>query len=364
MPRPLTATVTLSAIAHNLKVLQARAGQATCMPVVKADAYGHGLERVLKGLDNAACLAVLELPGAARLRQAGWQKPIVLLEGCFHPEDMHIAGQLQLDWVVHNQHQLTWLESEAGKLPHKPRIYLKINTGMNRLGISLPDASEAIGRVRQLVERLDWPQPVLMTHFANADCPPDQTLNPSVQAQFDALLRLKPADWASSLGNSAAVLNHPALCGDIARPGIATYGASPGPLTAADYGLLPAMALESEILSVQTLAAGQTAGYGSRWVAKRPSRIAVVACGYADGYPRHAPDGTPTWVCGQRAPIAGRVSMDMLTIDVTDIPDADIGSPVQLWGGNVSVDEVASLSGTIGYELLCAVAPRVPFRVA
>jgi alanine racemase len=184
------------------------------------------------------------------------------------------------------------------------------------------------------------------------------------QAQFNSLMRLKPAHWQSSLGNSAGTLNFPELAGDIARPGIAIYGATPGPNAAANYGLKPAMRFTSEIIAIQQVQAGERVGYGSRWQAEREGRIAVVACGYADGYPRHAPDGTPTFVEGHVAPVAGRVSMDMMTIDITHVPEATVGSEVELWGENIPVDVVADRSGTIGYELLCAIAPRVPFSNA
>jgi alanine racemase len=235
---------------------------------------------------------------------------------------------------------------------------------MNRLGFAAEQAADAIAWLDSFTLKHHWPTPVLMTHFANADEAEPLMRMPFAVAQYQALMRLKPAHWQSSLGNSAGALNCPELCGDIVRPGIAIYGATPGPASAADYGLKPALRLKSEIIAIQQVEAGDRVGYGTRWQAEREGRIAVVACGYADGYPRHAPDGTPTFVEGQLAPLAGRVSMDMLTIDISHIPAAKVGSSVELWGNNISVDLVAEHSGTIAYELLCAIAPRVPFIFA
>lgn len=365
MPRPIRAVVTATAISANVNRIKQLLGKGLVMPVVKANAYGHGLERVFSGLQVADALAILETEGAVKLRKLGWDKPIVLLEGCFDATDLQSAVELKCDWVVHNAVQLAALESVADLVPkHQPKIFLKLNTGMNRLGFQLQEARDAIKWLDTFSQKMGWPTPVLMTHFANADEAEPRKRLPMAQAQFNSLMRLKPAHWQSSLGNSAGTLNFPELAGDIARPGIAIYGATPGPNAAANYGLKPAMRFSSEIIAVQQLDAGDRVGYGSRWQAGREGRIAVVACGYADGYPRHAPDGTPTFVEGHVAPVVGRVSMDMMTIDITDIPNATVGSEVELWGENIPVDIVADRSGTIGYELLCAVAPRVPFSTA
>lgn len=366
MPRPIRAVVNLAAIAYNLELIKKIQPEWHCMPVVKANAYGHGLERVVNGLQAADLLATLELDGAAKLRALGWNKPIVLLEGFFNQSDLIDAQALKLDFVVHSDAQLDALAlffQAAGKLAYKPRLFIKLNTGMNRLGFPEEQAAAAIASVKALVQQHELPAPVLMTHFANADAADMRAQRPSPARQHTALMAAKPDEWLCSLGNSAAVLNCPELAGNIVRPGIAIYGASPGPRTAAEYGLRPAMQLCSEIIALQKVSAGQRVGYGSRWQAPIDSTIAVVACGYADGYPRHAPDGTPTWVNGHVAPLAGRVSMDMLTIDVTHIPGAQVGSVVQLWGEQLPVDTVAGHCGTIAYELLCAVTPRVPFTV-
>lgn len=335
------------------------------MAVVKADAYGHRLLAVIEGLQAAQGLAILELGKAHELRQLGWTKPILLLEGLFEPEEFHLAIEHRLDWVVHSFEQLEFLlhAPKSDFSSFKPRIYFKLNTGMNRLGFSTDVASTAIAKLDAWAKANGCPTPVLMTHFANADAPKDQQNGVEVATQHQALMRLKPADWASSLGNSAGVLNWPELSGDILRPGIAIYGASPGPLDAATYGLKAVMEFQTQVIALQEVPKGARVGYGSRWQAPRDSTIAVIACGYADGYPRHAPDGTSVLVNGQPASLAGRVSMDMMTVDVTGLKGVQVGSVVELWGEQLPVDLVAQQAGTISYELLCAVAPRVPFTV-
>lgn len=362
MPRPIRAVVNPAAISYNINKIRQLLGNSLVMPVVKANAYGHGLERIYPGLLNADALALLEIEGAGKLRSLGWAKPILLLEGCFDQSDLQRALELNCDWVVHNVAQLDQLESLVIQgIAYTPRIFLKLNTGMNRLGFQPEGAASAIARLEQLVSRYAWPTPVLMTHFANADETEPRARKPFAQEQHQRLMGLKPAHWQSCLANSAGCLNFPELAGDIARPGIAIYGATPGPQAAANYSLKAAMVFESEVIAIQDVKKGDSVGYGSRWQATENGRVAVVACGYADGYPRHAPDGTPTFVEGQIAPIAGRVSMDMLTIHVSHIPAVKPGSKVELWGENIPVDVVADRSGTIGYELLCAIAPRVPF---
>lgn len=365
MPRPIRAVVNPAAVSANVNKIKQLLGQGVIMPVVKANAYGHGLERIYPGLGEADSLALLEIEGAAKLRELGWTKPILLLEGCFDEADLQQAIELKCDWVVHHNQQFEQLAAIASAGgAHKPKVFLKLNTGMNRLGFQAAAAADAIRWLDNFTIEHSWPTPVLMTHFANADEAVPAARSPFVQHQHATLMNLKPDHWQSSLGNSAGVLNFPSLAGDIARPGISIYGATPGPHAAANYGLKPAMVFESEIIAIQEVNMGNHVGYGSRWEAQEASRIAVVACGYADGYPRHAPDGTPTWVQGQVAPLAGRVSMDMLTINITHVPDAKVGSTVELWGEHIPVDVVADRCGTIGYELLCAIAPRVPFSNA
>lgn len=364
MPRPILCTIDPSAISHNIGVIKDLNPAAHCMAVVKANAYGHGLANIYAGLQVADSLALLEIEKAQELRELGWTKRLMLLEGCFDQADFDKALQLECDWVVHSLAQINALEANADKLlesVHKPILYLKLNTGMNRLGVPLDQASLAIDRLRSLVEQCDLPVPVVMTHFANADAPVPSEAPLSAQEQYDRLYALLPSGWKSSLANSAGALNWPLLAGHVIRPGISIYGATPGPKSAREYGLRPAMTLSSEVIAIQHLQPGEVVGYGSRYVASSKQSIAVVACGYADGYPRHAPDGTPVWVAGKLCPLAGKVSMDMLTVDITGHESVQVGDSVELWGDHLPVDAVAKASGTIGYELLCAVAQRVPF---
>lgn len=352
--RPLQALVDLSALAHNLAQARARAGARPIWAVVKANAYRHGIENAVRAFGAADGLALLEADEAQRARDAGWRKPILLLEGVFEMRDFAVVDALDLTVVVHCEDQLAMLEHlPAGQ---QVKVYLKFDTGMNRLGFPATQAKAVRARVAALpqVQVL-----ALMTHLANAD--QEQLPGPTVRGQRAALHALAP-DWrgAWSISNSAALFLHPDGGPEAVRPGITLYGASPAVGTsAASLGLRAAMQLQARVLALRELAPGETVGYGSRWTAARRSRIGVVTCGYADGYPRTAPEGMPVWVGGCRAPLVGRVSMDMLTVDLTEVPDAIVGSPVELWGPNVSVDEVAQRVGTVGYELLS----RLPARV-
>lgn len=355
MSRPLLATIHLQALAHNLEQVRRFAPQSKVWAVIKANAYGHGLLRAADGLAEADGFAILNIEDALKLRESGWHKPILLLEGVFSSEEYLLCAEHRLTPVVHSFHQCDWLAASA--LPVKLPVYLKLNTGMNRLGFPLAEFERALGRLRAMpqVEVI-----TLMTHFAEADAP-NGTERPL------SLLKEIAAGHAyqSSLANSAAVVSAPQTHGDWVRPGIMLYGATPfADRSAASLGLRPAMALTSEVIAIQHLQAGSAVGYGSSFVAEKPMRIGVIACGYADGYPRHAPSGTPIVVAGRRTRLVGRVSMDMITADITDIPSAQIGSPVELWGARLPVDEVASVAGTVGYELLSALAPRVAIQCA
>jgi alanine racemase len=325
---------------------------------MKADAYGHGLERIVgsgaDALSHADGIAILETQTAERVRDLGWTRPILLLEGCFDAADLVAAARQDLTITVHDDEQIAMIESSP--LARPIPVYLKMNSGMNRLGFT-PD------RFRPAYERLLRTGKVgtitLTTHFANADRP-DGIVDQMVNFERGAA----GLDAPRSLANSAAILAHPESHGDWVRPGIMLYGASPfATRSAAEIGLRPAMELTSALIAIQSLRAGEKIGYGHRFAAERDMRVGVVACGYADGYPRTAPDGTPIAVDGVRTRVVGRVSMDMLTVDLSPVPGASIGSAVELWGANVPVDEVAQAAGTVGYELLCAVAPRVPFVV-
>lgn len=361
MARPILATIDLAALRHNLAVARRHAGARRIWAVVKSNAYGHGLARALRAFDGADGLALLDLDEAARAREAGWRKPILLLEGFFSPADLRVVVDLRLATVVHHAAQVEMLATVSAPAPID--VHLKINTGMNRLGFApaeAPAVREQLAALRAV--RLA----ALMTHLANADRDDADAPPASVTEQLQAFARAC-AGWRGerSVANSAALLLHPRAGGDTVRPGIALYGATPmSGRTAASFGLKPAMSLTAEVLSVQDVASGGTVGYGGRWRAARASRIGVLACGYADGYPRAAPDGTPVWVGGQRVPLAGRVSMDMITVDLTDAPQVKAGARAELWGRQVAVDEVAEACGTVGYELLCALAPRVPVAEA
>jgi alanine racemase len=327
--------------------------------VVKANAYGHGLQRALRSFADADGLALLDLDEAARARDSGWSKPILLLEGFFTPADLSVADDLRLTTVLHHPAQVEMLAAITPRT--RLDVYVKVNTGMNRLGFA-PDETPRV--VERLAALPSVRVAALMMHFANADRD-DADAGPVALAEQLRVFDRAGRGWTGPrcVANSAALFLHPRSGGDAVRPGIALYGATPmAGRAAASFGLRPAMSLAARVLSVQRLAPGESIGYGSRWTAARPSRIGVLACGYADGYPRVAPDGTPVWAGGRRVPLVGRVSMDMITVDVTDAPAVDVGAEAELWGRQVPVDEVAERSGTVGYELLCALAGRVPVR--
>jgi alanine racemase len=357
MPRPILATIDISAMRANLSLAKAHAGSASVWAVVKANGYGHGLDNALRGFQAADGLALVEPEAAVRLRELGWQKPVLLLEGFFDRQDLETVSDYSLDTVVHCEEQLAMLENFA--LKARIDVHLKINSGMNRLGFRPEKVAGVHARLRALP---GVRQIVLVTHFANADnaANPALPLAEQVRRTRSAAVGL---DAPLSMSNSAADLLHGDLAGRWVRPGIMLYGGTPGVRTAAEFGLRPAMTLSSRLIAVQQVAAGEAVGYGSRFIAPRPMRIGVVACGYADGYPRHAPDGAPVLVDGARCGLAGRVSMDMLTVDLGSAPAAAPGSGVTLWGAGLPIDEVAHAAGTIGYELMCAVAPRVAVAV-
>jgi len=360
--RPILASIDTAAFQHNLNRVRELAPESKIWSVIKARAYGHCFEAALKGLASTDGFALLDIQDAAWLREHGWQGRILLLEGLFHENELSRAEDLACDLVVHCDAQVVWLERFQGK-NHKPlSVFLKMNTGMNRLGFK-PDVYRTVfHRLHAAGYHMHH-----MTHFANAD-QVDQL--PSVGGQQELFNEtIAGLGGATSLANSAAILWHRNALGDWVRPGIMLYGASPTGLhTDIEHANLRAvMQLHSEIIDIQDLQKGDRIGYGGRYEAPNAMRIGIVACGYADGYPRHAKDGTPVWVSnhhdGVICPLVGRVSMDMLAIDLSNAPEAGIGSVVQLWGDKVPVDEVAQMSGTIGYELLCAVAPRVPVAI-
>ncbi len=365
MPRPIEALVHPDALAHNLKRAQAHAPDAKVWGVVKANAYGHGIERAYAGLQGADGFALLDLAEAERVRGLGWRGPILLLEGCFEPRDLELCSRLGLWHVVHHEAQIDWLAVHKTTWPHK--VFLKLNSGMNRLGFTELAFRNAWQRLSGLTQVDDI---TLMTHLSDADSDAADARGIEHQVSaFEAATRDLPGE--RSVSNSAATLRYaserPPLRGDWVRPGIMLYGSSPDfpRHDVAHWQLQPTMTLRSRLIATQSLQPGDTVGYGSQFTADRAMRIGVVACGYADGYPRSAPTGTPALVDGVRTRLVGRVSMDMVTLDLTPVPQADVGSEVTLWGRGPSgsvlpIDDVAHAAGTVGYELMCALAARVP----
>jgi len=352
MARPLFAQINLAAMRENLARVRAMAPGAQVLAVVKANAYGHGIARVLPALDAADGLALVELDAAISLREQHFMRRILLLEGFFAERELDEVAQRRLAIVVHDIEQVRMLE--AATLSRPLEVFVKVNTGMNRLGFRPQDVA---GICRRLAETPAVAVLRLMTHFARAD-EEDGLVEPL--AQFESACRGLP--YPRSVANSAGIIRFSEAGGEFVRPGIMLYGATPLPYDTAEMlGLRPVMTLRSELIAVQDLKANESVGYGAQYTASRPHRLGVVACGYADGYPRHAPNGTPVRVLGTKVRLAGRVSMDMITVDLTDVPEARVGSPVVLWGEGMPVDDVATAAATVGYELLCGVAPRVPF---
>jgi alanine racemase len=356
MPRPLVATIHLAAMQHNLALAKANAGNAKVWAVIKANAYGHGLEHAVRGFAAADGLALIELDGAVRLRKMGWDNPILLLQGFFDAADLATIIAHRLDTVIHSIEQIAMLEDAQKRGQIRPiNIFLKMNTGMNRLGLPPALYKSAHARLRAMP---GVGEIALMTHFANADQAAHPCLPVSDQVQRFKI-GMQGLDGAISLSNSASTLLYPELAADWIRPGIMLYGGTPGARTAQQFGLRATMTLSSEIIGVQHIKAGDAVGYNSRFVAERAMPIGVVACGYADGYPRHAPSGTPIIVDGRSTCLVGQVSMDMMMVDLTPVPTAKVGSQVTLWGQGLPIDIVANCANTIGYELMCALAARV-----
>ena len=361
MPRPIQASIHTEALAHNLARARAAAPEARVWAIVKANAYGHGIERAYEGLRGADGFALLDLNEAQRVRDLGWRGPILLLEGVFELRDLELCSRLDLWHAVHCDEQIDMLASHKTNVPH--RVFLKMNSGMNRLGFTPERYRSAWTRLNALpqVDEIS-----LMTHFSDADGARGVAEQVAV---FTAVTQDLPGE--RSLSNSAATLRQSETLSDWVRPGIAIYGSAPDypEHSAADWGLQPTMTLSAKIIGIQQLAPGDSVGYGSSFVAKQPMRIGVVACGYADGYPRICPTDTPVLVGGVRSRTVGRVSMDMITVDLSAVPEASFGTEVTLWGraangAVLGIDEVARCAGTVGYELMCALAQRVPVVVS
>jgi alanine racemase len=346
--RPIRARIDASALRHNLSVARQRAPRSRVWAVVKANAYGHGVARAAKALP-ADGLALIELEAALELRRAGEKRPILLMQGFYAAGELDAIAANALTTVVHDAEQLAMLEKVRPRT--KVPVYLKVNTGMNRLGFAAAEVKGALERLARCAGEV-----TLMTHFADADG------KRGVRWQLERFeAAANGLELARSVANSAAVLRYPEAHSGWVRPGIMLYGCSPFPDESAEkLGLKPVMTLSTELIAVRELAPGDCVGYGCTFTASSPMRIGIVACGYADGYPRHAPIGTPILVGGKRTRTVARVAMDMLFADLTGIPEAAVGSPVTLWGEGLSADEVAASAGTVSYELLCALSPRVP----
>ena len=367
MARPIQAHIDLSALENNLHVAR-RATSSRLMSVIKADGYGHGLMRVAEALAKTDGYALLNIQDAVRLRDSGFRQAILLLEGFFGAEELPVIAEYDLSCVIHNAAQIAMLDGYPGR--GMLDIWLKVNSGMNRLGFPPQQVAQVMEQLRRHRAVRDI---TLMTHFANAD---EARGVAEPLALFNDVAA--PYRVARSLANSAALLRYPATHADWVRPGIMLYGASPfADVSAQQLGLKPVMTLSSRIIATQQLRAGDEVGYGALFRAGHAMRIGIVACGYADGYPRQsgrvepeAPgtprptpggwNGTPVLVEGQRTRTLGRVSMDMLYVDLSALPQAGVGSRVVLWGEGMPIEEVARAAGTVSYELMCALTTRVP----
>lgn len=351
MARPTRAVLDAGALRHNFARVREYAPQARVMAVVKADGYGHGLEWVARNLPDADAFGVASMEEGERLRGVGVAQPIALLEGFFSRDELPRIAAQQLEPVVHIPDQVAALEAFYGT-PIK--LWLKLDSGMHRLGFPPADVPEILERLKRCPAVAEVR---FMSHLANADDLADR----ATPSQLDRFSSAVAADAVRSVANSAGIVGWPASHFEWVRPGIMLYGVSPllG-RTAEHLGLRPVMTLESRLIAVQERRKGDAIGYGGSWRCPEDMRIGVAAVGYGDGYPRHAVAGTPVRVAGRLAPLVARVSMDMITLDLRACPEARVGDRVVLWGDGLPVEEVAASAGTIGYELLCHVTPRVP----
>jgi len=354
--RLIRAVVDRNALRHNLSVVRARAGSARVIAVVKANAYGHGLVSATRALAGADAFAVARLEEALTLRAAGIDGRILLLAGVFSAAQLAEAARARLDLVVHDARQIELLEGAGGAA--SLAVWLKIDSGMNRLGFACPQFPAALARLKRLAAA---PRELrLLTHLACANERDDHTTAEQLERFRAATHGL---DYEVSIANSAGLFGDLALGCQWVRPGLALYGASPFEDTPAErLGLKPAMTLTSSVIALRRIGRGEAVGYGGAWVAPRDSVIAIVAAGYGDGVPRSCANGTPVLIAGERAPLVGRVSMDMVAVDVTELAAVEVGTTAVLWGDELPVEEVARHAGTIPYELLCSVSQRVPLE--
>jgi alanine racemase len=355
--RPTLATVRLADIANNYQVASRLAPASKSIAVIKANAYGHGMVKVAQHLqDVVPAFAVAFIDEAVRLRDAGISKPILVLQGINRGADLNEAAARGFWLLLHQQQQIDWVI--RAKLPKPVTVWLKVDTGMHRLGFA-PDTLESVCAGLDSSANVS-PGVVLCTHLACADMPADPMTRQQVSSIRACSVKHK---LEISIANSAGILFWPESHTLWNRPGYMLYGLCPtGALDGDKHGLRPAMTMHSEIIAIRDVAPGEGVGYAHDWVAKRHSKIGTIAIGYGDGYPRHAPSGTPVLVNGQRVPLAGRVSMDAICVDLTGLENVQVGDPVELWGQNLLVNEVAAAAGTIGYELLAGLTGRVPLH--
>jgi alanine racemase len=357
MSRPTSATIHLDALRHNLSRVRALAPRSKVMAVVKADGYGHGLERVARALAGADAFGVAALGDAERIRAAGLSNRIILLSGFDDPSDLSLLRGLDVDTVVHHDSQLAMLEADTGTKPL--RVWLKLDTGMHRLGFAPERANALRARLDALPQIAEV---LLMSHFASSDDFAGAQTRAQI-ATFDAADGI--AGEACSLSNSAGVLGWPIAHRDWVRAGGALYGLSVVEgKTGADFGLRPAMTLATRLIAINRVRKGEPIGYSATWACPEDMDIGVAAIGYGDGYPRSVPSGTPVLLGGKRVPLVGRVSMDLMTLDLRNAPNARVGDPVILWGPQLPVEEIATAAATISYELTCSITRRVRFTEA
>lgn len=357
MSRPTVAKIHLCALKHNIQRIKQFAPNSKILAIVKANGYGHNATVISDALDHTSALGVACFEEASKLRLAGVTRPIVLLEGFFSPEEAQLARHLNLDIVVHHHEHLNTLIAQ--NKPWPTRIWLKMNSGMNRLGFSAEDFKHAYGKLNQA--KIFSCKPILMTHFACSEA----LNNPFTQIQYDRFNAATVGmEGERCLANSAAIIAHPQTHHDWVRPGIMLYGASPLPnRTAVELDLKPVMTLESSLISIQDCQAGDVIGYGSLFRCPENMRVGVVAIGYADGYPREIADDTYVVINGCRVKIIGRVSMDMLNVDLRGVPNAKLGDKVELWGPQLPIEEIALAANTIPYTLLVGINQRVKYEI-
>ena len=345
----------LAAARHNLAQVKRYAPGNKIMAVIKANAYGHGMTRMAKALEAADGFAVARVDEGVRLRSAGFTQPITVLQGFVCNDELELLLQHQLDSVVHTPQQIAMLQQHGNLRPTALGVWLKMDTGMNRLGFKGQDFTAAY---QQLLNCPLVKQPVnLITHFANADDLLDDKTRRQIEL-FTGAIQDFPGQC--SIANSAGIIGWPNVVSDWVRPGLMLYGCSPfAGKTGGDFGLQPVMTLHSRLIAVKDVAAGESVGYSGLWHCRRPTRLGVISIGYGDGYHRHTQSGAPVLVNGQRVPLIGRVSMDMITVDLNSQPHAAPGDPVTLWGETLPVEEIARHADTIPYTLLCGITQRV-----